>query len=102
MALNDREKERYAQCVQKKDLKDGAYYEGTCRNARVARWNAKLNRFFYTRSKFGSKFTEGINCPEDDNGFDLFFPYKEVVPDETIPPCGFEEKEGNGSDTNQS
>lgn len=68
--------------VRKQDLKDGAYYYGTCRNARVARWDVKKNQFTYMRTKFGSSFPEDIRHPEDDDGFDLFLPVEEVQPEE--------------------
>lgn len=78
MALNEYEKERLKTIIAKKDLKDGAYYQGDCRNASIARWNGKLSMFFYNRTKFGDTFVEDIHHPEDDNGFDLFWPEKEI------------------------
>lgn len=59
--------------VLKKDLVEGSFYYGSCRNSRVAIWDG--TQFIYVRTKFGSKFKETINHPEDDNGFDLFHPY---------------------------
>jgi len=58
----------------KKDLVDGAFYYGSCRNARVAKWNASKNCFEYIRTKYGDRFWETINHPEDDNQYDLFVP----------------------------
>ena len=60
--------------IAKKDLIDGAVYEGHCRNASEARWSAKDNEFTYRRRKFGTEFDETINHSEDDDGMDLFFP----------------------------
>lgn len=60
--------------IAKKDLVDGAVYNGHCRNAREARWDAKRGVFVYRRRKFGSEFDEDINHPEDDDGFDFFVP----------------------------
>lgn len=60
-------------------LVTGAFYEGSCRNASVARWDGILKSFTYVRHKFGSAFTEEINTVEDDNGFDLFLPHYEIV-----------------------
>ena len=60
--------------VAKKDLVDGHTYQGYCRNATQAVWNAQKQVFVYTRTKFGSSFEETINHPEDDNGFDIFVP----------------------------
>jgi hypothetical protein len=64
----------------KKDLKKGKYYFGKCRNADAALWNGYV--FIYMRTKFGHKFTEEINHLEDDDGFDLFVPLKEIIPTE--------------------
>ncbi len=72
------EAKRKAECVQKADLVDGAYYAGHCRNARVARWFAKYNRFTYWRTKFDYTFLEDINHPADDIGFDMFYPSGKV------------------------
>ena len=66
--------------LRKDDLKEGHYYAGTCRNASIALWRG--DRFSYMRSKFGSRFSEDIFHPEDDNGFDLFIPLFEDTPDE--------------------
>lgn len=72
--------------LSKAELKHGAYYEGSCRNASIARWNAETAKFVYWRRKFGDVFAEDINHPEDDNGFDLFKPYREAEPpEEEIP-----------------
>lgn len=65
------------------DLIDGKYYEGKCRNASVAMWDAKKQCFVYMRSKFGQKFPETIQHPANDNRFDLFTPVKEVIPTES-------------------
>lgn len=59
-------------------LKDGAYYAGVCRNARVARWVAAENVFIHWRKKFGSVFLEIISHPEDESGFDVFIPEREI------------------------
>lgn len=60
--------------IHKKYLRDGEYYAGTCRNASVARWDAKENKFYYWRTKFGQSFIEDIRHPEDDDKYDLFYP----------------------------
>lgn len=77
--------------IAKKDLVDGAWYEGKCRHATLAQWDAKQIRpadpfhketrgvFVYTREKFGEKFPEIINHPEDDDGFDLFWPVRKAL-----------------------
>ena len=66
--------------IPKKDLKKGRYYFGDCRNASVALWNGYV--FVYMRNKFGYKFPEEINHLEDDDGYDLFVPLKEINPTE--------------------
>lgn len=65
--------------IAKKDLKDGQRYSGTCRNASTAIWNADKERFTYLRHKFGDSFYEDIAHPEDDEGFDIFVPIKEIA-----------------------
>jgi len=73
--------ESYKKGVLSKDkLEDGKYYLGECRNARVARWCEKDQKFTYIRTKFGSSYPEDIKHPEDDDGFDLFVPFREIEP----------------------
>jgi hypothetical protein len=62
----------YTAKIAKKDLIDGAYYKGTCRNASEARWSAKDNCFYHWRTKFGDTFIESISHPEDDEVYDVF------------------------------
>ena len=57
-------------------LKDGALYEGICRNATQAIWHADKKQFTYKRHKFGDTFDEDICPPELDDGFDLFYAFK--------------------------
>lgn len=68
------------QSLAKKELKDGLYYRGDCRNSDVAVWDAKFEVFWYMRTKFTDTFAEWICHPEDDNGYDLFFAFKECEP----------------------
>jgi len=65
--------------IQKADLIDQAQYLGVCRNAYVAKWDAKREKFIYLRTKFGNTFAEEICHPEDDNGYDLFIPYERLI-----------------------
>ena len=64
------------------DLEHGAYYFGTCRNAQVARWNAKTQRFMYVRVKFSEVFPEEIGYWMDakpgETRLDQFKPYGKV------------------------
>lgn len=64
----------------KSELKDGKYYIGSCRNAKIAVWDADNQLFWYIRYKFGTYFPEEICHPEDDDGYDLFYPKKEGTP----------------------
>ncbi|MGD0696891.1 MAG: hypothetical protein ABSA41_20835 [Terriglobia bacterium] len=60
-------------------LEHGAYYFGTCRNARVARWNADTQRFVYVRVKLGEVFPEEIgywvDAKSGEKRFDEFRPF---------------------------
>lgn len=71
--------------IPKKDLEDGEYYMGSCRNSEYAIWAAKLNCFIYKRTKFGSSFPETIKHPEDDDGYDLFLPFRHLSARKEIP-----------------
>lgn len=65
--------------VAKSGLIDGAYYEGTCRNASIARWDASRNKFVYTRYKFGLSFEDEIEHPEDEiDRYDVFIPFAKL------------------------
>lgn len=59
-------------------LEDGAYYTGKCRNAVVARWNAKTQRFTYMREKFRFVYTEEIAYWVEGHQFDEFRPYAKL------------------------
>ena len=60
--------------IPKSELLDGRTYKGKCRNASEATWYSNKNCFTYKRYKFGETFDEDINHPEDDDGYDLFYP----------------------------
>jgi hypothetical protein len=70
----------------KSELTHGQYYRGRCRNTSVARWCASTKSghpvFLYVRRKFGDAFVEEIQHPEDDRGFDLFYPFEVTEPTE--------------------
>jgi hypothetical protein len=72
--------------IPKSQLDHGAYYDGLCRNASLARWDEVSGTFWHWRTKFGQKFTESISHPEDDDGFDLFYPLKKVERATTVIP----------------
>ena len=65
--------------ILKKDLKPGIKYLGECRNSETAIW--KGDEFEYIRTKFGYSYPETINHFEDDDGYDLFVPIKELPED---------------------
>jgi hypothetical protein len=72
--------------IARKDLKHGAYYKGSCRNASEARWNGDYNKFVYWRTKFGQTFLEEICHPDDDQVYDVFFVEEEISePTKHIP-----------------
>lgn len=65
--------------IPKSELIDGAYYEGTCRNASMAQWDAKKGKFIYTRYKFGLAFEDEIEHPEDEiDRYDVFIPFRKL------------------------
>jgi len=64
--------------IPKDQLKNGMYYKGSCRNARIAMWDSRNQNFVHLRTKFTSIFSETINHPEDDTGFDVFIPVEEI------------------------
>lgn len=68
--------------IPKDKLTIGKKYYGECRNANVAIWLG--NEFEYQRYKFGYTFPEKINHFEDDNGYDLFVPIRELEDGEEV------------------
>ena len=62
--------------IPKEKLVVGKCYEGSCRNASKAVWDG--DKFTYKRTKFGYTYNEDINHFQDDDGFDLFVPLKEI------------------------
>lgn len=64
--------------IPKKDLVHNNWYKGQCRNAPVAVWDAKNEEFLYIRFKFFEFFMESIKHPEDDDGYDLFYPHEHI------------------------
>ena len=69
-----------AGAIAKKDLIVGHKYLGSCRNAHEAIWKEN-NRFEYQRYKFGFTYPEEIHHFEDDDGYDVYVPIKDITED---------------------
>ena len=67
-----------AGAIAKKDLVPGAWYLGQSRSTNVAQYWPQ-GGFHYIRYKLGDTFVDNINHFEDDNGYDLFIPFKLIV-----------------------
>ena len=63
--------------IAKCDLKDGCYYYGAYRNATIGKWDATEQQFGHWRMKFGWRW-DTCNHFQDDNGYALFVPIREV------------------------
>lgn len=72
----------YTPKIPKYMLEHGEYYEGRCRNATIARWNALEEKFFHWRTKFGTTFLEEICAPEDEQRYDVFVTERKL---DTLP-----------------
>jgi hypothetical protein len=71
----------YALGLLRKDaLVHGSYYRGTCRNARLARWHGRAERFVHWREKFGQRFLEAIAHPVDEQRYDVFLAVEATLP----------------------
>lgn len=64
--------------IPKNELIDQNIYLGSCRNSEIAIWDKEKQCFIYNRNKFGEIFEEEIKHPEDDNGFDIFIPIRNL------------------------
>ena len=67
--------------IPKDKLIVGHTYLGDCRNAHKAVWKEN-GRFEYMRTKFGCEYLEQINHFQDDDGYDVFTPIKDVTGEE--------------------
>lgn len=70
-----------AGAIPKKDLIPGGWYLGQCRNTNVAQWWPH-GGFHYIRYKMDGKYVDTINHFEDDDGYDVFVPFKLLYSDE--------------------
>ena len=64
--------------IPKENLIVGHTYLGDCRNASKAVWKEN-GRFEYMRTKFGWTYPEEINHFQDDDGYDVFTPIKDIT-----------------------
>lgn len=64
--------------IPKENLIVGHTYLGDCRNASKAVWKEN-GRFEYMRTKFGWTYPEEINHFQDDAGYDVFTPIKDIT-----------------------
>jgi hypothetical protein len=82
------EARKYTEFIQQKMIELGAIpkdrlivgheYLGDCRNAHKAIWKEN-GRFEYMRTKFGCTYPEEINHFQDDDGYDVFTPIKDIT-----------------------
>lgn len=65
-----------AGAIAKENLIPGAWYIGQSRSANVAQWFPNPGRFYFIRYKMDGKYVDDIHHFQDDNGYDLFIPFK--------------------------
>lgn len=67
--------------IPKEALVDKHTYIGKCRNTHKAIWHASLDGgvFVYERTKFGCTYPEEIDHFQDDDGYDVFIPIKDIT-----------------------
>jgi hypothetical protein len=68
--------------IRKKDLKDGLWYYGDYRNAKLGQWDIRKEKFRHLRYKWGHFQWDECNHFQDDNGFALFVPIRLATPEE--------------------
>lgn len=68
--------------IPKSKLKIGQWYIGVTRNTNYAMWNGK--EFVYERCKYNVWFKDKVNHFEDDNGYALFIPIREIDKPENL------------------
>lgn len=64
--------------IAKKDLINGVFYKGSCRNSEQAQWVAERDCFEIQRTKFGQTFPEDIKHPDDEAKYDVFTPLEKI------------------------
>ena len=68
-----------AGAIAKKDLVSGAWYIGQSRSTNFAQWFSNPGRFYFIRYKFSGEYVDNMHHFEDDEGYDVFVPYKKVI-----------------------
>ncbi len=71
-----------AGALPKKDLKDGHFYLGDHRRAKIGKWVESENQFHYWRVKFNLCFIDKCEHFEDFSLYSVFVPIKEVSEEE--------------------
>lgn len=66
-----------AGAIPKKDLVSGEWYIGQSRSTNIAQWFPH-GGFHFPRYKMDGKYVDNIPHFEDDDGYDLFIPFKLV------------------------
>lgn len=97
MVKHDSQKGKNMATMAKENLVHGRYYEGMCRNATVARWDATRNQFYHWRTKFGHRFVEAIRHPDDEQYYDVFRVVREIEAPELPIPLPDEDNQGDGT-----
>lgn len=73
--------------IPKSELRDGAYYVGAHRCTKVAVWHESRDAFVYLEYSMGSYGASESKHPEDDDGWALFVPFREIDVSLTDSQC---------------
>lgn len=73
--------------IPKSELRDGAYYVGAHRCSKLALWDLRRNEFIYLGYSMGLYGQDTAKHPEDDDGFALFVPFRQVDVSLTDAEC---------------
>lgn len=71
-----------AGAIPKDKLISGGWYIGQSRNCSIGQWFSKPGKFYFIKYKMGGKYVDDIPHFQDDNGFDVFVPFKLIFIDE--------------------
>ena len=67
-----------AGAIPKSELVSGDWYIGQSRSTNIAQWFSKPKKFYFIRYKMGGEYVDTIRHFQDDNGYDLFIPFKHI------------------------